>query len=84
MVVRSAQIGKQGITKNFIESLKNQFKKSNSIRISVLKSARSEGKEGKKKVKEYSEELLKELGPKFTSKVIGFVIAVRKWRKARE
>lgn len=83
-MIGSAQIGKQGITENFISSLKNQFKRSMTVKIHVLKSARGEGKEGKKKVKEYSEKLLEKLGEKYTSKIIGFTIVLKKWRKARK
>jgi RNA-binding protein YhbY len=78
-----SQIGKNKITENFIETLKSHFKKNQSVRISVLKNARSEGLEGKKIVKEYSEEILKKLGKKFTARIIGFVIVVKKWRKER-
>jgi hypothetical protein len=46
-----------------------------------LKSARGEGKEGKVRVKAITDELLEKLGPKFTAKVIGFTIIVKKWRK---
>lgn len=83
MVIGNVQIGKQGITENFIISLANQFKNKECIKISVLKSARPEGKGGKAKVKEYAEEILKGLGPKYTAKTIGFVIALKKWRKPR-
>jgi len=84
MTLTNIQLGKQGITENFIISLKNYFKTRMNLRISVLKSARGEGKEGKKIVKEYSEKILKELGKQYTAKVIGFVIVLKKWRKARE
>lgn len=73
------QIGKNGITKNFIESLKNNFKTHTGIRISVLKSAGHE----KEKIKEMAEELLGELGKNYTARVIGFTIVLKKWRKAR-
>lgn len=78
------QIGKQGITENFFETLKKHFEKRKNLRISVLKSARPEGKEGKEEVKKYSEKILKELGKKYTSKIIGFTIVLKKWRKERE
>ncbi len=83
MVVTNIQLGKQGITENFILSLKNYFKTRQNVRISVLKSARGEGKEGKKQVKEYSEQILEKLGKNYTAKIIGFVITFKKWRKAR-
>ncbi len=81
MATANIQLGKQGITENFISSLKNYFKTHGNVRISVLKSAREEGKEGKKQVKEYSEKMLEKLGGKYTAKVIGFVIVLKKWRR---
>jgi len=71
------QLGKNGLTNNFIETLKNHFKSHENVRISVLKSAGHE----KRKVKEYSEEILNKLGKKYTSRVIGFTIFLKKWRK---
>ena len=71
------QLGKNGVTENFIESLKNSFKNHDNIRISVLKSARHE----KKKMNDYSEEILEKLGKNFTSRVIGFTIILKKWIK---
>ncbi|MAH03524.1 hypothetical protein CMI39_01915 [Candidatus Pacearchaeota archaeon] len=71
------QLGKNGITTNFIETLKDNFKNYENIRISVLKSAGHE----KSKVKEYSREILEKLGKNYTSKVIGFTIIIKKWRK---
>ncbi|MDO8528506.1 MAG: YhbY family RNA-binding protein [Nanoarchaeota archaeon] len=77
MTVGLSQLGKNGITEGFITSLQNDFKKHVSIRISVLSGA---GRE-REKVKKYSEEILDKLGKNYTSKIIGFVIIVRKWRK---
>jgi RNA-binding protein YhbY len=71
------QLGKNGLTENFIESLKNSFKNHNSIRISVLKSAGHE----KGKIKEMAEKLLGTLGANYTARVIGFTIVLKKWRK---
>ena len=73
------QLGKSGLTSNFIETLKTRFEKHRTIKVSVLKSA---GRE-KKQVKEYSEKILKELGEKFTSRILGFTIILKKWRKAK-
>ena len=71
------QLGKNGITPNFIETLKSHFQNHENVRISVLKSARPE----KSKVKEYSDEILEKLGNKYTSRNIGFIIVIKKWRK---
>jgi RNA-binding protein YhbY len=77
MTIGFSQLGKNGVTEGFITSLKNDFKKHVSMRISVLKSAGHE----RGKVKKYSEEILDKLGKNYTAKIIGFVIVVRKWRK---
>ena len=84
MVIGSIQIGKKGVTDNFILSLVNQFKKHDIIKIHVLKNARGSGKQGKNDVKKYSNELLKVFGEKYTAKTIGFTIVMKKWRKARK
>lgn len=84
MAVRSIQLGKNGVTENFILTLLNQFKTHKSIRIHVLKNARPEGKEGKQKVKEYSEKILESLGDKYASKIIGFTIILKKSKKIKK
>lgn len=79
MVVKELQIGKNGVTKNFIETLRNAFNNTRTIKISVLQSAR----ESREDVKKYLEEILKELGEFYTGKVIGFTLVIMKWRKAK-
>jgi RNA-binding protein YhbY len=80
MTISQVQLGKQGISKNFLNTLESHFKKHDIVKVSVLKSAGHE----KNKVKSYSEEILKHLGNKYTARLIGFTIILRKWRKARE
>lgn len=75
----SMQIGKNGPTSGVIEALKNAFKTHQLVKISVLKSA-GRDKEG---IEKMNSKILGELGNKFTSKIIGFTIIVRKWRKAK-
>jgi len=76
--VSNIQIGKNGVTENFIESLKNQLKTHGNVRISLLKSFTRD----RKKLKEYSEEIIEILGKNYTSRIIGFKIIIKKWRKA--
>jgi RNA-binding protein YhbY len=71
------QLGKNGITDSFIETLKNRFEKYKDVRVSVLKSA---GRE-REKVKKYSEEILDKLGKNYTSRIVGFKIVIKKWRR---
>ena len=73
------QIGKNRISENFMGTLKDHFKDHENIKISVLKGAGAD----KKKVKEYSEEILSSLGNYYTTKIIGFTIFIKKWRKPK-
>ncbi len=79
MTYTEMQLGKNGLTENFIQTLKSNFEKHDNVRISVLKSAGHE----KGKIKEYSDKILDNLGEKYTSRIIGFKIVLKKWRKAR-
>ena len=76
--VSNVQLGKQGLTENFMATLKDHFNKSQTVKVSVLKSARH----NKSSIKKYSEEILGNLGDKFNSRILGFTIIVKKWRKA--
>jgi RNA-binding protein YhbY len=71
------QLGKKGITDNLLETLKDHFKNHENVKISVLKSAGHD----KKKVKEYSEEILNALGKNYTVRTLGFTIFIKKWRR---
>jgi RNA-binding protein YhbY len=73
------QLGKSGLTESFITNLENLFKKNKTIKLSVLKSAGHD----KKIIKKYSEQILEKLGKKFTARIIGFTIILKKWRKER-
>lgn len=68
-------IGKNGITDNFIETLRTYFKTHNNVKVSLLKSSNREEK------KKYAEEIVSKLGKNYSFKVIGFVITLKKWRK---
>jgi len=72
------QLGKQGITENFIETLKSYFKKHENVKISVLKSCCRD----KDELKKMSKDILNKLGTNYTAKTIGYTIAIKKWRKA--
>ncbi len=75
------QLGKKGLTEDFVRDIEKRVgKQSNvNIKISVLASAR----ESKADVKKYAEELIEKLGERFTYRVLGFSIFLKKWRKAR-
>jgi RNA-binding protein YhbY len=71
------QLGKNGVSDNFIGTLKNHFTKANQVRIAVLKNAGHD----KESVEKYSEEILTYFDKKYTAKRIGFKIIIKKWRK---
>jgi len=75
------QLGKKGLTPEFLEGLKKRFEKTTvkNIKIKVLPNAR----ESRDDVKKYSEEILKYLGNKYNSRIVGFTIFVKKFRKAQ-
>jgi RNA-binding protein YhbY len=73
------QLGKQGLTENFIATLKNHFDRNLNVRVSVLQSAGHD----KTKIKKYSEEILEKMGVHYTTKIVGFTIFVKKWRKPK-
>ena len=79
-MIREMQLGKNGVAENFIESLKNQFKNVQNLKISVLRSCCRDKEELKKIV----DKILQKLGKNYTAKTIGYTIALKKWRKARE
>jgi len=72
------QLGKAGVTDNFIITLKNHFKKHDNVKISVLKSYCRD----KDELKKISKDILNKLGENYTAKTIGYTIAIKKWRKA--
>lgn len=73
------QLGKKGLSEEFLQGLKKRFenKSIKNIKIKVLRSAR----ENREDMKKYSEEILKFLGNHYNSRIIGFSIFVKKWRK---
>jgi RNA-binding protein YhbY len=73
------QIGKNELKGGFIESLKNAFKTRQDVRVHILKSAGHT----REKVRKMAEEIVSRLGKKYTYKIVGFTIFVKKWRKVK-
>ena len=76
------QLGKKGLTSEFLKDISKRFESSHikNIKITVLKSAR----ESRDDVKKYAEEIKGHLGDKFTYRILGFSIFLKKWRKVPE
>ena len=75
--VKKLQIGKNGLSPEFISQVKSFFEKERLIKIDILKSACRD----KSHAKEMAEELMTKLGPKYGYKLVGYVITVIKYRK---
>ena len=74
------QIGKNGLTGEFIEKLRKVFLKDNHVRISLLKSS---GRD-RDITREWAEKIVSSLGTNYKYNIIGFTIALRKLRRAKE
>ena len=75
--IKRFQIGKGGLSGEFIEHLRNAFKNSELVKVSILKSACRNREEAR----EMGEKLVKELGPEYKFSLIGYVLVVKKFRK---
>ncbi|OYT41178.1 hypothetical protein B6U80_01930 [Candidatus Pacearchaeota archaeon ex4484_26] len=73
------QLGKQGLKENFIETIRKSFKTRDNVKVSVLHSF----SRGREEIKNAACKICEELGKKYTYKIIGFTINIKKWRKAR-
>jgi RNA-binding protein YhbY len=71
------QIGKNGLTDEFIEKLRKVFLRDNHVRITLLKGS---GRD-KQKTKEWAEKIMSSLGSNYKYNIIGFTIALRKLRR---
>ena len=80
MPVANIQLGKQGLTENFLKTLQDHFKKFSNVKISVLRSCCRD----KKELKKISDEILEKLGEHYTVRNIGYTISLKKWRKPRK
>jgi RNA-binding protein YhbY len=75
--IKKIQLGKNGLTSEFIEQVKTIFKNDKMIKITILKSACRD----KTEARALAEELMQALGKKYKYKMIGYVLTVMKFRK---
>ena len=77
MTQSRVQLGKNGITENFIETLEGHFKNHKDVKVNVLKNAGHK----REKIIEYKIEILEKLGKNYTARVVGFTISLKKWKR---
>jgi len=77
--IKRLQIGKNGLSAEFIDQVKSIFKKETLVKISILKSACRDKGDAKK----IGDDLVNELGKKYDYKLVGYVLTVIKFRKVQ-
>ena len=75
--IKKLQLGKNGLTPDFINQVKSIFQNETLIKITILKSACRD----KTQAKKIAEDLTDSLGKKYSYKLIGYVITIMKFRK---
>jgi RNA-binding protein YhbY len=75
--IRQMQLGKNGLTEGFMCNLKHHFDTCKNVKISVLRSCCRDRTE----LKELNDKIIEKLGNTYTSRVIGYTIVVKKWRR---
>ena len=77
--IKRLQIGKKGLSPSFIEQVKKIFNDEEDLKMSILKSACRD----KKEAKIMADSLVEALGKKYSHKLIGYVLTIRKFRKVQ-
>ena len=75
--IRQIQLGKNGLTENFMCNLKHHFDSTKNVKISVLRSCCRDRED----LKKINDEILDKLGKNYNSRIIGYTIVVKKWRR---
>ncbi len=79
-MVAELQLGKQGITENFIKTLQTYFIKNRVVKISVLQANTTD----KKEIKKMANEIAEKLNGNFAINLIGHKIILRRKGGAKE
>lgn len=75
--IKKLQIGKNGLTPEFIEQVKRIFEETESMKITILRSACRDKAEAKK----IAEELADALGKNYAYRLVGYVLTLNKFRR---
>ena len=78
--IKRLQMGKNGLTPEFVNQVKSVFTNEKIVKISILRSA----SRNREEVKKMADELVSQLGEKYKYRLIGYVLTVMKFRKKVE
>ena len=74
------QLGKKGLTQEFIKTLKEQFENTKNIRIKVLKSSCRD----KSELEDIKDKILEKLGQNYKARTVGYTIMLKKQRSNKK
>lgn len=77
--IKRFQLGKRGLSDEFVEQLKKVFEKDRVVKVDILKSACRD----KKQAEEIGKEIVSALGENYDFKLIGYVLTLMKFRKKK-
>jgi len=75
--IKRLQLGKNGLSPEFIEQVKKVFENEQILKISILKSACRDKKDAEK----IGEDLLNALGKKYIFRLVGYVLTINKFKR---
>jgi RNA-binding protein YhbY len=75
--IKRLQLGKNGLSPEFIEQVKKVFENEQILKISILKSACRNKKDAEK----IGEDLLNALGKKYIFRLVGYVLTINKFKR---
>jgi RNA-binding protein YhbY len=76
-IAKKFQIGKKGLTEEFMKQLEITFTTSKKVKINILKSACRD----KEEAKEMAKKIIEKLGNQYDYKLIGYVLTILKFNK---
>lgn len=80
MVLTNVQLGKSGVSDNFIETIRRGFKRHDTVKISILQSFSRD----KSEIKNAAKEICDKVGDnkfEYKSRIIGFTITLFRFRR---
>lgn len=75
--IGQVQLGKNGLTNGFFELLANQFKNHKNVKVTILRSCCRD----KAELREIEKKILEGLGKNYSSRSIGYTLAIKRHRK---
>ena len=76
-LIKRLQIGKNGLSQEFVQQVKKIFENEQILKISILKSARKNKQDAEK----IGQKLVDALGKNYIFRLVGYVLTINKFRR---